>query len=124
MGMEWRLDYRGQKAPRARPLEPPGENNALLAVCGICTIISNAKGITTLVVPCFLTLRLITFIALTLTQFDSTGVRPGLIMQTIRQQHGGARRISGRHPSVCEPDSRPFSTGHKNVVDKQSRKTR
>ena len=58
------------------------------------------------------------------TQFDSTGVRSGSIMQTIRQKHGGSRRISGRHPSVCEPDARPFSTGPKRVVDKQRRKTR
>ena len=52
------------------------------------------------------------------TQFDSTGVRTGICLDTLRQKHTGLRRITGRHPSTCEPDSRPFSIGPTRVVNK------
>ncbi len=32
------------------------------------------------------------------TQFDSTGLRSGISLKTIREKHGGLHRISGRHP--------------------------
>ena len=55
------------------------------------------------------------------TQFDATGVRPATLLQNIRQKHWGGSRISVRHPSVYEPDARPFLTGCKSVVDKARR---
>ena len=58
------------------------------------------------------------------TQFDSTGVRTGICLETIRQKHTGSRRITGRHPPTCEPDSRPFAIGPTRVVNKAQNGTR